>query len=110
MKLILFYNFLSILLSYAKCVSEARLHKAGVCVRVWHLDSVTVIYNVYQCSTPRTGLLSLLAALSPEAHVLTGGDGCISPMLTKHISHLMLSLHFGSVWASHYEPKCGHLK
>jgi len=64
-----------ILLSYAKCESQRQSYRepVGVCVcEAVHLVSVTVIYNVQRCSTPCAGLLSLLAALSPQPAVLTG--------------------------------------
>lgn len=87
-------KFRPILLSYAKTqASEAGFRRAGVHGSV-HFELVTVIYNVWRFSAQCAGLLSLLAALSPEPAVLTGGDGCLALMQTKQISLLAFNLHF----------------
>lgn len=54
-----------------KCVLEAGFREQ-VRIGSVHFESVTVIYNAQWFSAPCAGLLSLLAALSPEPAVLTG--------------------------------------
>lgn len=78
-------------------MSETRLQKAGV-HRTAHLESVIVIYNVQRFSTPCTGLLSLLAALSPEPAVLTGEmDVSLCCRLNKSPSSLSIFISVQNV-------------
>ena len=80
-----------------KCVLEAGFREQ-VRIGSVHFESVTVIYNAQRFSAPCAGLLSLLAALSPEPAVLTGEmDVSLWCRLNKSPSSLSIFISC-SVW------------